>query len=276
MKIVISCLLVIGMFTVGAQAQAAIDSDNALNPFTGTGAGELFLSVIDRGGTVQRSYVRDLGITAADFLANDLSYVNTISFAADANLLEMLNNVSGTIAWNIAAAYNTYDPVDFSDNGYLSTSPVTLSNANIPYGAAELFNAYTNIGIYLQAVNGSDTNITLNNSQIFASATNAYHDTFWGNLWDGAHATEGALDQSLGFYYVMLEDALHDISGVQAMLGDWTLTSNGALIYANDIGAPVPLPAAAWLLGSALMGMVFVGAAQRRGSWNTIRVGTAC
>src|SRR5512139_3847567 len=78
-------------------ASAAIDSDNSLSPSTGTGAGELFLSVIDRGGPVQRSYVLDLGITATQFLANDASYVNNLSFTADANLLDILNNKSGTI-----------------------------------------------------------------------------------------------------------------------------------------------------------------------------------
>lgn len=258
MKTVTKALVASVALAFGAQAQAAIDSDNAFAPFSGTGAGELFLSVVDRGGSAPRSYVLDLGITTANFLANDASYVNNISIAADANLQNILNNATGSISWNLAGVYNLPD-ANFNGMGYLSTSP---SSPSIPSGFAGVSGAQTNMGIYLQSVNGSDTNTAVNTSQIFTAAANAFYDTSWGDMWNGAHSTEAALGGSLGFYYVMLQDALADLSGVQKMLGEWSLSSNGTLTYTADVGAPVPVPAAVWLLGSALIGMV--GVARRR------------
>jgi hypothetical protein len=262
MKTVTKALVASVALAFGAQAQAAIDSDNAFSPFSGTGTGELFLSVVDRGGPIQRSYVLDLGITAGNMLANDASLVNNISIAADSNLLDILNNATGSIAWNLAANYGLPD-ANFNGIGYLSTS---ASNPSIPSGFGGISGAQTNIGIYLQSVNGSDTDVSVDTSQIFSSSANAFYDNTvsgsWGDTWNGAHSTEGALDQSLGFYYVALTDALADLSTLQQMLGEWTLSSNGTLSYTSDVGAPVPVPAAVWLLGSALIGLV--GVARRK------------
>jgi hypothetical protein len=208
--------------------------------------------------------VLDLGITATQFLANDASYVNNLSFAADANLLDILNNKSGTISWNIAAARNTIDP-NPDDYGYLSTSPSALvANSNTPQGQFGISIALTKLGSYANTVNGTDTNTALNVSKIFSAADGAFYDSgAWGDMWDGSHSTEGGLDSSLGFYYVALDftnDSSANSSRVQTLLGSWTLASNGTLSYVGDVGGPqVPVPAAVWLLGSALVGMAGIG-----------------
>lgn len=260
MKVKLKTLVAAFALAIGGQAQAAIDSDNAANAGTGTGVGELFLSVIDRGGSAPRSYVRDLGITAADFLANDASFVNNLSIAADANLLDILNNATGTIAWNLAAAYNDWG-TNLDTLGYLTTSPIQLDVNNTPSGFAGIGGtAIPNIGIYLQSVNGVDANYAADGSQIFGNAANAFYDNSWGDMWNVSHSTEAALDQLLGFYYVVL-DGNTDTTGVQNLLGDWKLSSAGELTYSAEV-TPIPVPAAVWLLGSALIGMV--GVARRK------------
>jgi hypothetical protein len=52
-------------------------------------------------------------------------------------------------------------------------------------------------------------------------------------------------------------------AGIQSyVLGTATMGTNGTLTFAANGGAPVPLPAAVWLLGSGLMGLV--GVSRRR------------
>lgn len=267
MKTVTKALVASVALAFGAQAQAAIDSDNGGSPTTGTGAGELFLSVVDRGGAVQRSYVLDLGYTAADFLANDASFVNNISIAADANLLDIINNVSGSIAWNLAAAHNFPGPTN-DDFGYLTTSPTPLvANVNTQTGFTGMSEMNARIDSYLDEVNGpADTDVSTDNSKLFGAADNAFYDgPLWGDQWTVAHSTEGALDSDLGFYFVAMDftnDPTTASSRVAEMLGNWSLSSDGLLTYSSDVGAPVPVPAAVWLLGSALVGLV--GVARRK------------
>lgn len=275
MKAKLKTLVAVVALAVGAQAQAAIYSDQGANPTTGTGAGELFLSVIDRGGSQPRSYVRDLGLTAADFLANDASLVNSASttFTIDANLQDLLTNKTGTIAWNIAAAHNILGPTN-DDFGYLTTSPTpVIANLNTPQGFNGIADSISRIDQYNAAANElipppnhnnyeQDISVLVNNQ-----ADNAFYDgPLWGDTWHASlHSTEGALDDSLGFYFVAMDytnDPSTNSSRVAQMLGNWSLSSAGTLTYTSEAITPIPVPGAVWLLGSALIGMV--GVARRK------------
>lgn len=275
MKVKLKTLVAVVALTVGVQAQAAFYDDNSSAPTLGTGEGELFLSVIDRGGSQPRSYARDLGLTAADFLANDSSLVNSLSttFTADANLLDLLTNKTGTIAWNIAAAHNKLGPTN-DDIGYFTTSPTpVIANQNTPQGYVGVTNANQRIGIYMDNLNelisppseqinyAADVSVLVNDQN-----ANAFHDNSWGDTWHASlHPTEGKLDDSLAFYFVALDytnDPSTNSSRVVQMLGNWTLSSAGTLTYTSENITPVPIPGAVWLLGSALIGMV--GVARRK------------
>jgi len=256
---------------VGGVAHAAIDDDNAFTPGGGNGSGELFLSVIDRGAPSPMSYVLDLGITADQFLANDASYLNTLSFAADANLQTLLANPGGTVAWNIAAIHNDYGPT-FDDLGYLSTAPAEpVANTETLTGWVGMSNAIAQAGQYLQATNEI---IGANNSVLITNPNdNAFYDgPFWGDTWHTSlHSTEANLDESLGFYFVasnFSEDGDGSSSRVVPFLGTWMLSANGELTY-NAAASVVPVPAAVWLLGSALIGMA--GVARRKNSLQTLQ-----
>ena len=95
--------------------------------------------------------------------------------------------------------------------------------------------------------------------------------TFWGqNLtgWNNA----GTLGQSLGFYSFTPSSTSGFVQSTKARyenafgLAAWTLAADGSVNY-SLAGEPVvvpqvPVPAAAWLLGSGLLGLV--GVARRR------------
>ncbi len=103
--------------------------------------------------------------------------------------------------------------------------------------------------------------------EILSSGATAFHDFgFWGNTWNGTHSTEGKLDDSLAFYLVAVDfDAdpeAGNVSRVQQFSGNWTLASNGTLSYSAEVVPAVPVPAAVWLLGSAMIGLV--GVARRK------------
>lgn len=245
------------------QANAAINDDGGASLGSGSGAGELFLSVIDRGGSSPESYVRDLGIATGAFLANPTSFLST-TFAADSNLQSLLSNQQtngGTLHWNIAGESNRVSPFDV---GALTTAPTQLTTSNTPQGQFGLAPAFTKLADYTKAVNqaadpSNMTNYAANNSVLVASSnTGAYYDGVnWGAKWLDPTNTEGATGQSLGFYFVGVNpnDRTGSSTLVDTFSGQWTLASNGTLSYV----APVPLPPAVWLLGSALVGLVGVG-----------------
>jgi len=255
---------------VGSVAQAAIDDDNAFTPGGGDGGGELFLSVIDRGAEEPMSYVRNLSISARDFLASDATYLDSLSFAADENLQTLLANPGGTVAWNIAAIHNTYGE-NYDDMGYLTTAPVEpVANEETLTGFVGMSNAIAQAGQYLQATRdvtkGDSILVTNPNDHAF------YDGPFWGNDWHTSlHATEAGLDENLGFYYVATNysvDGDGSSSRVVPLLGEWMLATSGTLTYKS-----VPLPAAVWLLASALLGMA--GMAGRRSAHGENKLATA-
>lgn len=275
MKTKVKALAAALTLLAAGQANAAINDDGSLAGAIGNGSGELFLSVIDRGGNNPESYVRDLGLTANQFVNPDSSPNNSVgsfSFSADSGLQGLLSNAAtngGTIEWDIAAAYNgAIGPS--APYGYLTTSPSALNGSNIPTGFTGISTALTKLGTYVQAVNsasaaagGSATNdYAANDSVVVDSASSAYYDH---NLWAAGPATsgtaEGPIGSPLGFYFVyenpnIFNDGNDQSFASAAFNNYWTLASNGDLTFAP---APTPLPPAVWLLGSALVGLVGVG-----------------
>lgn len=271
MKMKLKAVVAAVTMAAAVQANAAINSDEPLHPFTGTGDGEMFLSVVDRGGTAPQSYVLDLGVTANGFRADPAAF--SFSQAADGNLSSLLSHAAsdgGSLFWNLAAMSNKGTLTDY---GFLTTSgtPVTLTNT--PIGSAGISSATTNLGLYLNAVNflpGMPAGNAANGSVLVTDTSNsAFYDNHttgsWGSNWDNTgRGTEAAIGDSMGFYFVGLNPADNGLtSSLASFSGVWTLATDGTLTYGPAGGpAPVPLPPALWLLGSALVGMV--GVARRR------------
>lgn len=270
MKTKVKALAAVLPLLAVAQANAAINDDNATHLTQGTGAGELFLSVIDRGGNNPESYTRDLGISASSFRATPSA---TPTFTADANLTTLIGNQAtngGSLYWNIAAVDNQPTAVD---NGFLTTGPSAPTQVIASGNEGAIGNAtvFTKMHDYLLSVNTAQgasltsPDYSINTSDIVGPNSNAYYDgPNWGSKWYGWDNTEAQIGQSMGFYFV--HASASDPANTSALTtfgGDWTLASDGTLSY-GAAPAPVPLPPAVWLLGSALVGLVGVG--RRRGT----------
>jgi hypothetical protein len=259
---------------VAAAALALVGPAHATIADSTTGNGELFFSIYDTAS--QTSYTRDLGVTVDSFVTapggTTVSAPAFLSFAADSTLSSFLGTFGSTasLLWNIGAM----DGV--GNHRYLTTAPSmpgasgaspTLTNAALTVlKSADVFVSNTNtLGTHpgTTAVNGSNTaSVSINGADFFAGGAS------WGNNWGGkgnfTDTTTGLNTASL-FWLLFTNPAGAVNSSVvrsqYAQVGTWNLASNGDLTFGTQVAA-VPVPAAVWLLGSGLFGLV--GVARRR------------
>lgn len=289
MKMKLKTVAVAVALALGAgQANAAIDPGNAaLNS-------ELFLLVWSptlNGGT---SYSRDLGISFQNFSAGaggatsqgisgtnapvagtyafgtsptvTAGNVNTsgyqLSFSADTLLNQSgLLGASDTV-WMIGSV----DTTSGGNNGQR-----TLTTANAPItgmtnGAANLLDDRGNT--FIANVNPTGTHASATNgSSVNTPGEGFAYGGYLGTNWNAtltANAT-GAIGQALQFFMVTASStastaAAHVYQYANASgASTWLMNADGTLSYA---AAAVPLPAAVWLFGSGLIGLV--GIARRR------------
>lgn len=281
MNLKMKLLAAAAVMAVAGQASAAITLGST------QGGSSLFLSVWD--STTNESYIRNLGTNLNGFLPtglttlpNDGNVVGTaiagnktpstglnLNFAGDALFTSTFgNNTASNIQWNIVA----FDSVASSGGGLsrvLSTSNGAPAPTNTGIGL--MTTGATN---YLAAVASA---LSSANSAVFTDATlvsfagaDTFGDTINGGL-QGSSAGTG-FGGSLEFFYM----ARTVVSGLGSTLATvqqyangagnatWTLAADGSATYslgAESVSA-VPVPAAVWLLGSGLFGML--GAARRR------------
>lgn len=246
---------------VSAPASAAIS-------VSGSGNGELFLSVIDLSGS--RSYTLDLGIAMDSFLAVPST---PLTYAADALFGTFLSGTANpsSLVWNIGGM----DGV--GDNRYLTTAAAMpgASGAAPTLTNLALTGLNDNADIYLSNVNAQATHSTLANGSSIATIGGSPDD-------DGAYAGAAVWQHNWGtkanfsnyadigdsnlFWLLSRNPAGAGNSSIVRSIyaqieGAWTLASNGNLTWAAAPAA-VPVPAAVWLLGSGLFGLV--GVARRR------------
>ena len=253
-----------------------------------SGNGELVLFVRDLSNE-SRVYARGLGITLDQLLTasqitgdptkpnnsdppNNFADTDTLTFSLaspigpDANLTSFLGGTTN-YSWTIMAGDNQGGAGTEGNRRYVTTTQTdfttqasTLTNNTIGQGS------YNNLETMLSQLNG-----TLGGA--VGSMDSTTSDGLWGqagssytgatNWFGGGPVNDNTLGSSSHFYL------LASSGGGTATLArvykglDFTLSTNGTLSSAAGPGGPqVPLPAAVWLFGSALVGLS--GIARRR------------
>jgi hypothetical protein len=224
---------------------------------------ELFVNVWDE--TAQQSYALDLGITTAQLLANpsqSLSY----NLASDTNYAGFLNPQS-PLVFNVAGfSLVLNDLPDIPGYGALITSNGDVAGSTSGWSQAQVDNAGNKISVHIGGLNAVESNSTANgagNGSGVAGPTSgdAYFgaNTWLSNLGGGLPFNNTAgVDTALSFWQLGTSDGSDAVATL--LDGSWTLSGNGTLTYSAV--SPIPVPAAVWLFGSGLVGMI--GVARRK------------
>lgn len=242
-----------------------------------TGGGDLFLIVHD--DVLDTTYVQNL---ETDFVA----FKNTLSssdrtFALDALGQSFLSSAGSTFQWAVFAGNNVRGFVGSSrigftsygnvaDWGLLTTGGVAGTETGFNPGSNETSTVVT--GNLAQNVIGAvNTGLSATvNSAVFAAADPANFRTKGTTLgaagiYNG-NGTNAFLGETSTFWFVS-NDYLHTAAQgggpVVSLLGNFTLTgANLNFVSANP--TTVPVPAAVWLLGSALAGFATVARREKK------------
>ena len=266
----LKAIVALAVLGAASQAHAAIQPGS-------TGNGDLFLTVWD--SVAQVSYTKDLGASLNAFIATGNTVQTTsFNFASDANWTSFLSQVGGVsnpgLQWNVGAL-DTTGGIGAGAQRFLSTSGNTLAQVKAQ-GNGNVQTGFSTVNNFFTAVNSTGTHATLTDgSSVNAAAdlVDAYSGTWYGNNWNNkaqGWTSAGSLDTSLNFFYISPSSNAPASKATVTQFGDavtgnmgtWTVTSAGVATYSVAAVSAVPVPAALWLLGSAMVGLV--GVARRK------------
>jgi len=244
-----------------AFAPAALAALSAGSQSDGEPEGELFLAVWDPVNQI--SYTRDLGV---DVLSTDFSST-PLSFAADALFTSTfaVSNFSD-LRYSVVGVNN--DLVNAVVLGVWTTSldDVVTGGAGLSFSAINTMTQ--NIRNYAigvnEGANSSDFSVDVSTVINDVMDPGYYPNEFTFDETFGSITTfrsGAAIGESMAFYSLIISNETGGSLEINQLADDatpfvWTLGLDGTLSY-----APVPVPAAVWLFGSALA--AFLGLRRR-------------
>ncbi len=236
---------------VAVVALAATGTANAAITTTdSTNGGDLFVSIINPGAVAaeDQSFHLNLNMLASSFDGNTAYSWDLVALSGG-----LYSQFAGETDLRFTVAGGNNDNNNFGPTygNYVTASSVP--NSVLTLGNVQSFNQYIDIQANLldTAAAGGDYAIVNRGDQGFYSGTGT---TTWGDTVFGVNmsATIGDL---LDFYFI-LPTGLTETQVTQ-YAGQWSLSDAGVLSY-----SAVPVPAAVWLFGSGLVGLISI--ARRR------------
>mgnify|MGYP001550599122 FL=1 len=247
-------------FAFAAQAHAAINPGSDYDQ-----GGELILSVWDN--STSTSYTLDLGIDTREF-DSERTYVYDLS--ADENWIQFFANADST-QWDVAGSHLNSTPYPgVSAYEFMTTARIGEDTSVFAVQLSTYENLRSALDIYtnyLNGVHGPENGFAYDFSY-FLSGTNYVGSTdTWGSFAGIINFATAGYGESMDFWHLTTTidspECSHRCSTPNhtKLAGTWTLSDN-QLIYTT--AAPVPVPAAVWLFGSALAGLVGISRRRRK------------
>lgn len=260
---------ILAVAVMAASAQSAFaywDTGVDLVNKSGVNDGEAILTIWD--SAAQKSYSQDLGIRYSQLYAGN--FFNGQSINLDATALSVFGGNFSSASWNISAANshvkngaaNAYTGAGFIysyTTGSTVTAPAGTPNPVITQNWIT-FNPYaTNLGMADSAVAGNQVR-----SGTAAGSGPTGYQADWIDYITASLAT-GSVAESLDLWAI----AFKNNTGTQGQalnLGNVSLNlAGGKLTFNSAVVTPeVPVPGAAWLMGSALVGLAGVGRSRKQ------------
>jgi hypothetical protein len=241
------------------------------------------LVLVIENNTTKATYALDTGITidsvlptgslvSGAVLNTSLAGINQ-TIAASATLQSFLAaNPAAGDGWTLEAGqYNGAGAASTSGNSYIAGAAKAIFTSNIGTTTNGVLGNKT-LGALVAYQNGLNSDVAQTNGGLFPLTTStettaaAYTNSQASLTAPSKYNMLGAPDLgSVGTSYQLFGFTGNNskLSNLQSyILGSATLGTDGTLTITGNSTAPVPLPAAVWLFGSGLMGLV--GVSRRR------------
>lgn len=261
-------VVAVAMTAAGFAQAAPINTDNWSTGGgtlgTGTGDGTLLFAVYDPGRS--QSLVLNLNLTANSFRNSNASLVNTFS-VTDSLLQSFIAGSSNQslMRWNLGAISNSgFGPnvgiLTTNGNAGATINPATQG----PIDGNALTVGMDHITAWAGANSGLFTVANPNSAISSSSSVTGYQNlSLWsssfGNAFSFNNDVAGFGSDQLMSFIALGETDVSDLGGTPFATtfanGKWHVDANSGTVSYVGVSA-VPVPAAVWLFGSGLLGLV--------------------
>jgi hypothetical protein len=231
--------------------------------------GEMVLTVWDSSRQV--SYTQDTGVRFTDLFSG--AAFNGQHVNLDSTALSVFSNVfDSNVFWAVGAVdshtKNASNQNAFTNAGYILSADQSVT-VGVPAGAINTnvlvsYNAFSAYATNLQMTSGTTANEVKSGTAAGVTPDTQYQGAFADNfLAANSYQTYGTDLATLNIWFTGFANA-GGTQGKVLQLGTVTIDFTAKTLTFNSSAPAVPVPAAAWLMGSALAGLGGIARSRRR------------